>query len=81
MSFYLNISLVEQLHELILAKNTGTPKQLAQSLGISRTKLYIMIDELISLNLPVDYSSKSQTYYYKTPEQVCNFADNVNIMN
>jgi len=66
MCYYLNITLVEQLHELILAKSTGTPKQLAERLGISRTSLYIMMDELSNFNLTLGYSRKFQTYYYKT---------------
>jgi len=68
---------VEKLHELILAKSTGTPKQLSKHLGINRTNLYMMMDELCSLNLSIGYSRKFQTYYYKTPEKLCIFSHEV----
>jgi transcriptional antiterminator len=70
MSFYLNINRIEQLHTLILQKKTGTPKQLAERLGISRVSLYMMIEELNSLSLTVSYSRKFETFYYKTVKQL-----------
>jgi len=64
---------MEHLHKLILQKNTGTPKQLSEQLGISRVSLYMMIDELKSLSLPVGYSRRFETYYYKITDLQTNF--------
>jgi len=65
MNFIKNINRVEQLHNLIIQKKTGTPKQLAEQLGICRATLYVLIDELNALNMPVAYSRKYETFYYK----------------
>jgi len=64
MNLIKNINRVETLHTLILQEKTGTPKQLAECLGISRATLYVLIDELNSLNMPVSYSRKYETFYY-----------------
>jgi len=45
MNLLQNVQCIERLHTLILQKKTGTPKELANLLGISRTSLYILIDE------------------------------------
>ena len=65
MNFLRNINRVEKLHHLILKEKTGNPKQLAEQLGICRATLYVLIDELNSLNMPVSYSRKYETFYYE----------------
>ncbi len=65
MNFLKNINHVEKLHELILQKKTGTPNRLAQQLGITRATLYVLIEELNALNMPVAYSRKYETFYYE----------------
>jgi biotin operon repressor len=65
MDLFKNLQHVELLHTLILKEKTGSPKQLAEQLGISRATLYVLIDELNSLNMPVNYSRKYETFYYK----------------
>ena len=45
MNLLQNVQRIERLHTLILQKKTGTPKELANLLGISRASLYILIDE------------------------------------
>lgn len=65
MNLLKNLNRLEKLHLLIVNRKTGGPKDLAQQLGISRATLYVMIDELNSLNLPVAYSRKNETFYYK----------------
>lgn len=65
MNLLQNVYRMEKLHTLILQKKTGTPKELAQRLGISRASLYSLIDEFNSLNLPVVYSRKYETFYYE----------------
>jgi hypothetical protein len=66
MNILKDINCVEKLHTLILQKKTGSPIALAQTLGISRVMLHILIDELSSLNMPVSYSRKYETFYYET---------------
>ena len=70
MNLLQNVQSVDKLHALILQKNTGTPKELAQRLGISRSNLYILIDELNGLNLTIGYSRKLETFYYEKEEKI-----------
>lgn len=65
MNFIKNIESAERLHQLIMEEKTGTPKVLAQKLGIPRNLLYLLIDELHTLNMPVAYSRKYETFYYE----------------
>jgi|ERR1035437_1644439 hypothetical protein len=65
MNLLKNANYIERLHELILSKKTGNPKELSERLGISRANLYILIEELNTLNLPVTYSTKYETFYYE----------------
>ncbi|MDD3320435.1 MAG: hypothetical protein PHS59_03230 [Paludibacter sp.] len=65
MNLLQNLNSVEKLHSLILEKKTGSPKALAKQLGICRATLYVLLDDLSSLNLPVAYSRKYETFYYK----------------
>jgi len=65
MNLLQNVQRIERLHTLILQKKTGTPKELANLLGISRASLYILIDEFNSLDLHVAYSRKCETFYYE----------------
>ena len=64
MNLIKNLNQVERLHELIVQQKTGTSKELAEKLGINRAKLYVLIDELSELNMPVAYSRKYETFYY-----------------
>jgi len=60
-----NLNQVEKLHELIVQQKTGTSKVLAEKLGVNRAALYVLIDELKELNMPVAYSRKYETFYYE----------------
>jgi predicted DNA-binding transcriptional regulator YafY len=64
MNLFKNLKSLDKLHTLILQEKTGSPKELAQQLGISRSTLYVLIEELSSLNVPIIYSRKYETFYY-----------------
>ena len=55
---------MEKLHALIREKKTGSPKKLAERLGVNRTMLYLLIDELSSITVAIGYSRKFETFYY-----------------
>ena len=65
MTFTKTIERLQLLHELISQNKTGTPEQLANRLGVSRSYLYVMIDELRLLNLHISYSRKNKSFYYE----------------
>ena len=60
-----NIDKANKLHQLIMAGQTGSPKQLARQLKIDRTTLYLWMDELTELNSAISYSRKYETFYYE----------------
>lgn len=65
MTFTQTIERLQLIHTLISQRKTGTPEQLANKLGISRSYLYVMLDELKTLNLDVSYSRKYKSFYYE----------------
>ena len=65
MSLTKSIQRLQKLHLLISEQKTGTPKELAKKLGISRSYLYIMIEDVKMLNMHVIYSRKNKTFFYE----------------
>jgi len=59
------IERLQVLHSLISQKKTGTPEQLAKRLGISRSCLYNLIEELRLFEIPILYSRKIESFYYE----------------
>ena len=55
---------LKKINVLIKAKRTGTPKELANSLGISESHLFRTIDELCDMGVDICYSRADKTYYY-----------------
>ena len=45
-------------------KATGSPDQLAQRLGLSRSTVYEIIECMRSMNAEIDYCKVRQTYFY-----------------
>ncbi len=58
------IELIQRIDQLIRLKATGTAIELASKLGISRAKLYRVIDTMKELNAPVEYDFTSQSFVY-----------------
>lgn len=52
----------EKLHHLIICENKGTAKELARKISVSKTELYLMIDELNNLDFGIAYSQKYQHF-------------------
>jgi len=48
---------------MIIRQHTGTPSEFASQLGVSRTTLYEMIDELKSQGDPISYSKSLCTFF------------------
>ena len=53
------------LHELISKKATGSPKQLAQKLGVCERTAYNYIEYFRSKGAPVIYCFATENYYYE----------------
>lgn len=46
---------------------TGTPKECAEKLEISRSRFYEFLEDLKLLDIPVEYNKDLKTYKYKKP--------------
>jgi len=58
------------MHKLVSRQKTGTPEELARRLGVSRTSLYELIDELRSRGAPIAYSKSAKTFFYRQPYDI-----------
>jgi predicted DNA-binding transcriptional regulator YafY len=61
---------INTMHKLVSRQRTGTPDELARSLGVSRTTLYELIDELRSRGAPIVYSKSAKTFFYRQPYDI-----------
>lgn len=58
---------ISMMHKLVVSRRTGTPVEFARQLGVSRTSLYELIDELRSRGAPISYSKSAKTFFYRQP--------------
>ena len=58
---------IERIHNLVSQENTGSPVEFASRLGISRTRLYEIMDDLKLEGAPILYSKSCKTFYYEVP--------------
>lgn len=61
---------ISMMHKLVLRQKTGTPEEFASQLGVSRTSLYELIDELRSRGAPIAYSKTAKTFFYRLPYDI-----------
>ncbi|WP_438423648.1 hypothetical protein [Aquimarina macrocephali] len=59
-----HIQIIERMDQLIRLQATGSPEKFAQRLGISKTKLYRMINLMKQLSAPIEYGTTIQSYVY-----------------
>ncbi len=59
-----HVELMNRIDQLIRLKATGNPVELAERLGISKTKLYRIINIMKDLNAPLEYDIGLQSYVY-----------------
>jgi transcriptional antiterminator len=70
MNFIKQIEKFQILSKLIHERNTGTPDELANRLGISRRQLYIYFEDLGSLGLEVCYSRRMNSFYFDNSKRL-----------
>jgi hypothetical protein len=57
--------LVQRADDLIKIKSTGTPRQMAQRLGLSERAWYYLLDQLrTDYGFPILYDRFRRSYYY-----------------
>jgi predicted DNA-binding transcriptional regulator YafY len=61
----MNIKHLISLIELIKLQKTGSPAEIAKTLGVSERMVYKYLDELKhEFNAPVKYDRKKRTYFF-----------------
>lgn len=65
MTVFKYIDRINLLDKLIRQRRTGAPAELAKRLGVSVSRLYVVLDELKGRGAPIGYSRQSLTYYYE----------------
>ena len=61
---------ISMMHKLVSRQVTGTPDEFASRLGVSRTSLYELLDELRSRGAPIVYSKSAKTFFYRQPYDI-----------
>jgi hypothetical protein len=61
---------ISRMHSLVKHATTGAPEEFASRLGVSRTSLYELIDELRSRGAPIIYSKSARTFSYSEPYEI-----------
>lgn len=56
--------MIERIDQLIRLQATGSPPELASKLGISKTKLYRIINIMRELDAPIEYDIVTQRFSY-----------------
>lgn len=64
-AFIRKIEMINRIDQLIRLQATGTPNELASKLGISKTKLYRLLQIMRDLNAPVEYDFNNQNFIYE----------------
>jgi hypothetical protein len=67
MKLFVYLDRISMMHKLVMRQRTGTPEEFARQLGVSRTSLYELIDELRLRGAPIAYSKSAKTFFYIVP--------------
>ena len=67
MKFLEKLQLIERVDALIKRKATGSAKELASRLNLSRRCVYDIINIMKSMSAPIEYCKQRSTYYYEYP--------------
>ena len=70
MKFFTILDRIDKMNKLVLARKTGTPVKFASQLGVSRTSMYELLDELRSREVPISYSKSIRSFYYTRPFEI-----------
>ncbi|TAE30466.1 MAG: HTH domain-containing protein [Cytophagales bacterium] len=67
-TFPQTLALIGRIDYLIRTRATGTPEQMAERLGVSRSTWFNYVAVLkTDMNFPIEYDRQAQTYYYTRP--------------
>jgi DNA-binding Lrp family transcriptional regulator len=70
MEFIKQIERLQLLNKLVREKRTGSPEELAARLGISRSKLYLILEELRDSDVCIRYNKRINSFEYEDCEGI-----------
>ena len=70
MSMIKYVRRLKRIDALIFRKATGTPEQFAEKLGIKRSTLYEILQEMRLLGVDIRYCSHRQSFYYANERRI-----------
>ena len=65
MNFYDKTNLILRLDQMIRLRFRGNADSLSRRLGVSRSTFFRLLDDMKSLDAPIEYDETGQFYYYK----------------
>ena len=61
----MDIRIIKQLHDFITNERTGSPKELAEKLGVSERTIYSYISYMkVNMNAPIIFDMQKGNYIY-----------------
>jgi len=61
---------LKKLDALIQQVKTGAPDEFASRMGLSRSQLYNILEELKDLGAPIEYNRRLRSFYYRESFQI-----------
>lgn len=55
---------LQRIDHLIRIKGTGTPKQLANKIGVSERRIYVYLELMKQQGAPIRFCNSRQSYFY-----------------
>jgi len=71
MSVFNKMQQLQKLHDLIKEGKSGRPEILANNLGVNRSTLYMLIEELKSFNYEISYSRSKKKFIINNDKSFC----------
>ena len=65
MNFYERSNLILRLDQMIRLRFRGNADSLSRRLGVSRSTFFRLLDDMKSLEAPIEYDESGQFYYYE----------------
>ena len=66
MRFIEKLKLIERIDQLIRLKGTGSARDLAKRLGVSKSTVYDILEVMRLMGSDIDYCSIRKSYFYNT---------------
>ena len=70
MTFQKKIEIIERVDGLIRRKGTGTAKELAFKLGVSRSTVFEILSCMKSMGAEIKFNDHRKSYYYITEKEL-----------